>query len=744
MNRNHRIFVLTLSLLILGAVFQFGPLKIQEARAAFGTGGATCTAQSKTAGTSLTCTVATENLDAGNIAVLWFGGDNVATVDGNDGLLTSVTDSAGNTWNVQRCFTNAQTGPGTGATTCIAWSRLTTTLVSGSGTITANFSSSITAKAIVTKEFTVAAGKTIAVTGTPQDLANDAADPGPMTISGLANAEHLFVRATALERAAGGTWTVTAGFTSSGCNGTTGGGAASNMNTCGEFRIFTGTSLTSDPTATAVDNANTYIAFDEVTPTVTLGTGTDPSSQTIAPGAGATDIDAFTFVTDTGTTTITQATTTFSADISAGVSEVQITNDDGSTTYGTSTLSGTAASISLTGLVASSTSAQYKIRVVPKSHSAMPVPPGAEYTATATITDFTTAYNKSGSDSAANALTIDNLSPNDATNATTTAGDGQVTVSWDNSTSTDFSNVVVVRATSTNTGTPTEGSSPALNDVLGNGIVIYNSNGTSTVDTGLTNGTTYFYKIWSKDTNGNYSTPGVEATSTPAVGLALTQDKFRWYENNNSTTPTNPKASENSSVGFFDSGIPIRLRMNVGVTGASLGAGQQFKLQFATSQSGPWTDVGASSSGAIWVTYDNSTPADGSTIPSLLLSSSTVAASYQESPTSVGTPSSIPAGGWGEWDWVLINNSFNYGDIFYFRMVKSTGQALNNYNRYPTIGAPTGGGGGKPPLGGLPGEGTPQGGATAGGGGVPTEGGGPGGGTPQGGGTGGGGGGGSP
>lgn len=204
------------------------PPKIKEAQAAFGAGGATCTAQSKTADTSLICTVGTENLDAGNIAILWFAGNNTATVDGNDGLLSSVTDSASNTWTVQRCFTNAQGVAATGATTCIAWSKLTTALVSGSGTITANYSS-IVAKAIVTKEFTVAAGNTIQVAGTPQDLANDGADPGSMAISGLTSGQYLFVRSTALERPTAGTWTVTTNYTTSGCNGTTGGGAGKSV-----------------------------------------------------------------------------------------------------------------------------------------------------------------------------------------------------------------------------------------------------------------------------------------------------------------------------------------------------------------------------------------------------------------------------------------------------------------------------------------------------------------------------------
>jgi uncharacterized repeat protein (TIGR01451 family) len=231
---------------------------VNKAQAAIGTGGATCTNQSKTAETSFTCTVATENFDAGNIAVMWFASDNIASIDGDDPLL-SVTDSSGNCWTVQRCFANAS-----GATTCIATSKITTALTSGSGTITANFPQNITAKAMIVREFTVGAGNTIAITGTPQILANDGADPGSMTIA-VASAQHLFVRSTALERPTGGAWSVTnINWTTTGCNGTTGGGAASNMDICGEFRIDTSTGDTSNPGGTNVDSASVFIAFDEV------------------------------------------------------------------------------------------------------------------------------------------------------------------------------------------------------------------------------------------------------------------------------------------------------------------------------------------------------------------------------------------------------------------------------------------------------------------------------------------------
>lgn len=198
-----RLPLFSLPRFILSALLAFVALLCAPsfASAAISTGGATCTGNSKTAGTSLACTVATENFDVGNVAVLLFAGDNTATVNGNDGLLSSVSDSGGNTWRVARCFTNSRGSAAGGATVCVATAKIATALTSGVSTITANFSS-IIAKGFVVREFTVGSGNEISLAHW-SDLAATAADPASMSLSTF-QSEFLLVRAVALERATGG------------------------------------------------------------------------------------------------------------------------------------------------------------------------------------------------------------------------------------------------------------------------------------------------------------------------------------------------------------------------------------------------------------------------------------------------------------------------------------------------------------------------------------------------------------
>jgi hypothetical protein len=271
-----------------------------------------------------------------------------------------------------------------------------------------------------------------------------------------------------------------------------------------------GWTFASSESGTQANRPKLTVTYGAVATITTIGDGTDPGPVTIAPGAGATVVDAFTLQIDCGEDdTVTQATVTLAAGTSGGISLVEITSDDGSTVYGSaSNPASDTVSISGMSIPVSTTLTQFKVRITPKSHANMPAPAGSTYSVTATITSFTSSYTQAGTDTDSATVTIDNLSPGNVTGTSATPGDTQVTVSWTNPGDADFSNFVVLRNTATITDVPSEGSSPAIDSTIGTSVVRYIFNGTSFVDNGLTNGQIYFYRIFTKDTNGNYSGNG--------------------------------------------------------------------------------------------------------------------------------------------------------------------------------------------------------------------------------------------
>jgi hypothetical protein len=94
---------------------------------------------------------------------------------------------------------------------------------------------------------------------------------------------------------------------------------------------------------------------------------------------------------------------------------------------------------------------------------------------------------------------------------TTTATSSKITLSYTTPTDTDPSSLIVLRATSTITTSPTEGLTYATSSSIGNATVVCSytviaSSSYSCVDTSVTNGTQYYYKIFTRDTTGNWST----------------------------------------------------------------------------------------------------------------------------------------------------------------------------------------------------------------------------------------------
>jgi hypothetical protein len=219
--------------------------------------------QNKTAGAPLgvTTTIPTPP----QVVVCIVAVDNVASADGETSEIAVAdpnVDLSGNIWEKLGEFCNSQGGANSGATVAIWCLKANNnTIYSAAATPDA----SVAAKASGSWRFNVGAGKKLAlVAGSLQTLANDGADPGSMTISGLPSKEYLFVRAIAGETNSTTALTGTASYTVIPGNQTSGGGAASNMAVRGEFRILTGTGDTSNPTWVNSDAASLYLALEEV------------------------------------------------------------------------------------------------------------------------------------------------------------------------------------------------------------------------------------------------------------------------------------------------------------------------------------------------------------------------------------------------------------------------------------------------------------------------------------------------
>ncbi len=440
-----------------------------------------------------------------------------------------------------------------------------------------------------------------------------------------------------------------------------------------------------------------------------IGNDTDPGvNPTIAPGAATTTVGTFNLKTNSVSDTVTNATTTLSAGSSGGLFGVEITNSANTTIY-CSSYNPSSDTVGLTGcnLPVTTASTTFNIRIKPKTHGDMPVPPGSTYSVTALITAITSSAGNttSGVDTTSDTVTIDNASPNGATNTSGTAGNAKVTLNWiASNSSSDFDTTngsVILRWADSVAGqsVPAEGNSSysAGNTIATSTVACVISSAASaslskidgsggdagcTTDA-LTNNQAYTYKVFQRDTNGNYDAGTSIGSFTPvAPSAVLAQNNYLIYENKDAIQPDYVLGSENASTTVAQ-GEVFRIRMNLLISGTDMASStKQFKLQFNTASStSDWIDVGLiASTTSIFSGYDNSSTANNATITAALLSDSNKFGTYQEqSPSDLGHQSAN-SGQTIEYDWVVLERSATTSINYYFRMVKSNGTALDNYN----------------------------------------------------------------
>lgn len=170
--------------------------------------------------------------------------------------------------------------------------------------------------------------------------------------------------------------------------------------------------------------------------------------------------------------------------------------------------------------------------------------------------------------------------------------------------------------------------------------------------------------------------------TTVAATTVLTQSDYRWYQNTDALTPVTALASENTATSTPSSGTVLRLRMNIHDSLVALSAGATFNLQFAENGTSSWTTLTPSTA---WKFSDNASVADGQIIVTTVLTNSDVGESYSESNPTASSPNDISTGQKGEWDWVIQSNSADTESNWFFRMIYSSGTALDAYDNYPKL-----------------------------------------------------------
>jgi len=312
---------------------------------------------------------------------------------------------------------------------------------------------------------------------------------------------------------------------------------------------------------------------------VTVGNGTaEPATVTIGPSPDGTTsyaLDTFSLQLSSPIgDTIDTVEVTLAAGMSPYITRVLIASSDNSVTYGSlaAPTSGDVWTIPTYGLIPTTTLTNYHVRIVPKGHADVPMPPGGTYAVTGRVTAVT--HSQLGTitmgDSGSATLTIDNSSPADASWGAVTPGNAQVALNWSNPGG-DFAGVVILRNTLPTVGDPTEGRSYAVGSTIGTAQVIYVGSGTTFTDTSAANGTDYYYMIHSYDSFHNY-----------AVGVTVGPVK---PVNPNMTNPGVPSAIATSST---------TIQVTMPYTGDP-NANNTYSVSYRVSGAGAWTSWGTGS-----------------------------------------------------------------------------------------------------------------------------------------------------
>ncbi len=199
--------------------------------------------------------------------------------------------------------------------------------------------------------------------------------------------------------------------------------------------------------------------------------------------------------------------------------------------------------------------------------------------------------------------------------------------------------------------------------------------------------TTYSFRMYNVTDSSVCNTYTVTPALTTQLAPTITQIHYRWYSNDSADSPTSLEVEDTVTFSAADLDV-FRLRLAASVATAEL-HGYTYKIQYqANGTGGAWTDVGAAGGAAI-LRYYNGLGTDQAVIGNLKLTGSDVKEHFVEaSPSAV--IATVVSGSQGEWDFCIQANSAVNDSIYYFRIVRNDGTALDTYTQYPALYVRTG------------------------------------------------------
>lgn len=226
---------------------------------------------------------------------------------------------------------------------------------------------------------------------------------------------------------------------------------------------------------------------------------------------------------------------------------------------------------------------------------------------------------------------------------------------------------------------------------------------------GVVIASTTAYELWRSNTGSNL-TYRTEIVEWPTAGLAIKQNYYRFYVDNNAIDPTDPwplggvDLGENTVLTGSDEplgeGEHIRIRMSLEATNATFPAStKSFRLQYGVMvttcsaiTAGNWKTVGDTASSTVWRGYNATGTTDGTQLSGdpptggdLNLSISDVSGTFEEQNDTGLNPYAVPAGNDVEYDWIIVQNGASAETYYCFRMVEADNTPLDAYLQYPQL-----------------------------------------------------------